>query len=75
MYLKLLQLNQSDDLNHLWMKVKFQSQLLIISLLLMIFLGSRMQKSSETFDEVLKLKGQMLYVKEWDAIIFLATPV
>jgi hypothetical protein len=41
----------------------------------MIFLGSRMQKSSETFDEVLKLKGQMLYVKEWDAIIFLATPV
>ena len=26
-------------------------------------------------DEYLKLKGQMMYVKEWDCIIFLATPV
>ena len=30
---------------------------------------------NENFDEVLKLKGQMLFVQEWDSIIFLATPV
>jgi hypothetical protein len=28
-----------------------------------------------SYDECLKLKGQMMYVKEWDSIIFLATPV
>lgn len=33
------------------------------------------RQSSTEFDEHLKLKGQMLYVTDWDAIIFLATPV
>ncbi len=32
-------------------------------------------QSGSIEDQCLKLKGQMMYVKEWNAIIFLATPV
>jgi hypothetical protein len=32
-------------------------------------------QSSFEIDECLRLKGQMMLIKEWDAIIFLATPV
>ena len=31
--------------------------------------------SDSSQDDCLKLKGQMMFIKEWDAIIFLATPV
>jgi hypothetical protein len=33
------------------------------------------QISTESYDECLRLKGQMLFVKEWEAIIYLAGPV
>ena len=36
---------------------------------------NKRQSNAESYDECLKLKGQMLYVKEWDAIIYLAGPV
>jgi hypothetical protein len=31
--------------------------------------------SRDTQEEYLRLRGQMLYVHEWKAIIYLATPV
>jgi hypothetical protein len=37
--------------------------------------GTYSSDSSVYEEACLKLKGQMLYVKEWDAIIFLATPM
>ena len=33
------------------------------------------QTEQSSDDQCLKLKGQMLFVPDWDAIIFLATPV
>lgn len=52
----------------LFLKLKNKKSIIIVKSL-------ARQGSSENFDEVLKLKGQMLYVKEWDSIIYLATPV
>ncbi len=39
-------------------------------------ISSKFASSTEdSADQCLKLKGQMLFIKEWDCIIFLGTPV
>ncbi len=33
------------------------------------------QKAEPKHDECLKLRGQMMFIEEWDSIIFLASPM
>ena len=33
------------------------------------------ENKGDSKDECLKLRGQMMYVEEWDSIIFLASPM
>jgi hypothetical protein len=48
---------------------------MFFSIILLAIYGTFSSDSSEYEETCLKLMGQMLFVKEWDAIIFLATPM
>jgi hypothetical protein len=83
-FLNWLQSNQLEDSQHLQKK-----NFLIVVHFLMYYnyeninflierkaiYGTHSSVNSEYEETCLKLKGQMLYVKEWDAVIFLAIPV
>ena len=70
-----LQINDSRDLNDSgsYTRDKYLFSLQLIEFIVEMLLSMAAQR--DVPEEYLRLRGQMLYVHEWKAIIYLATPV